>query len=215
MKYEIGNKKFKSKKDAEVYIRNIVDTIYYFDELSTDDFDFLMELFKNHHDYAKKIGCGVAKITVEPTEKGTKGFFITRLDGKKEDISWTTCLKDINKQVNPNNMFREACRKAIEPQIDEFRKTQRIEGKYKHINGTFYDRKDIHVDHEKYFEDIVKEFMEQWNGDINKVEYEHGIGVSFKNEELKKEFADYHKKHATLRILTKEENLKRGYHKEV
>ncbi len=74
---------------------------------------------------------------------------------------------------------------------------------------------EAHVDHRqpRSFPEIVDRFIELNDIDIKFVEYEtiKQYGHIFKDSKISDLFRDYHKKRALLRVVLKDENLKRSH----
>lgn len=89
----IGSRTFDTKGAAIEFIQGI---LYRYEPrvpITGDDHDFVMELLKKHQKAPEKIGVGVKHFTVEPAEGGTRCFYITRVDGSRDDFSFMKCLK--------------------------------------------------------------------------------------------------------------------------
>jgi Ca2+-binding EF-hand superfamily protein len=116
--------------------------------------------------------------------------------------------------------FRAATRRAIDPQITEYREW--YIKKYKDNDGRFpckkmgimLSRKEEHVDHipPQTFDKIVRDFLKLNKLDISMVEFsgygDREIVTEFKHDELKLIFATYHRQTAILRVISKVENLR-------
>ena len=67
--------------------------------LTGEDLDLVHSVLKLHPEYAAKVGSGIKQIVVAdppscyPNTVNSKGFWIERTDGSKEDISYLKCLR--------------------------------------------------------------------------------------------------------------------------
>lgn len=89
----IGSRTFDTKDAAIEFIQGI---LYRYDlrvPITGNDHDFVMELLKKHSKAAEKIGMGVKHFTIEPAKGGTRCFYLTRIDGSRDDFSFLKCLK--------------------------------------------------------------------------------------------------------------------------
>ena len=122
MIYYIGNIEFKSKKSAEDYTRQLINTIGVNQCInkSHDSFTFLIDLLDNHHKKNEKIGCGIDYFIIRKNDRGT-GFEvqIKRVDGSIESFSWRDCATNTFK--NNTQLLDVAMRHAVDSQIKEFR----------------------------------------------------------------------------------------------
>lgn len=166
--------------------------------LSDSDRELMMRVIERHPNAKEKIGSGIKNINVEHSGYGTRCFKIHRTDNSVIDFSFIKCFKKSPKD------FPASARRAVEYQIREFRDT--LPNSFMcPINGTFVTRKTAHIDHAPpmTFKQIVMLFEKP-----DSIEYDHsGIGVYFVDQELAHRFAEFHKKHATLRGISKEANL--------
>jgi len=121
MPCNIGLLEFKTKKEAENYTRNIINTI---GENTIDNthihYNFFIDLLNNHHKKESKIGCGVDAFIVTKNAYGN-GYElkIKRIDGTYESFSWRDCANHTHK--NQEQLIDVAMRNAINLQIQEFR----------------------------------------------------------------------------------------------
>lgn len=89
----IGSHKFATTSDARGYIKVVLNRLPMLEPITGDDHDFLVALLKTHERAAEKTGVGVKHFTVEPSKGGTRCFYITRVDGTRDDFSTGKCLK--------------------------------------------------------------------------------------------------------------------------
>lgn len=215
---EIGDKIFKTKKDATEFIQSILYKYPLNGSLIGDDLIFICELLSLHPNKNKKIGVGIESIIVEKekTFNKTVHFSIVRIDGSKEDFSFGKCLTpSLN---NPEKLFKSSARRAIADQIISFRDNYYLINQDSNKNvkceltGLSIGKNSSHVDHvpPDTFYKIVSDFISKSNIDVNKTEFletADGIGREFGDIILKREFFDYHGKMAKLRIVSPFANL--------
>ena len=114
---------------------------------------------------------------------------------------------------------REACRRAVEDQIVAFkRKVFEQKGSKQglvksELTGSQVDYPDAHVDHKPphTFNKLVDEFIKKQGIRIEEIEiagFEDGsVEKKFADPEMTRSWAEYHRKHARLRIVSRAENL--------
>lgn len=216
---EIGDKIFKTKKDATKFIQSILYKYSLKGSLNGEDLIFICDLLNLHPNRSKKIGVGIESIIVEKekTFNRTTHFSIVRIDGSREDFSFGKCLTP--SMNNPEKLFRSSARRAVADQIISFRdnyylKNQDGDKNAKcDITGLLIGKNSSHVDHvpPKTFYKIVSDFITSNVIDINStifLETVDGIGREFADDNLKKNFSDYHKQIADLRIVSPLANLR-------
>jgi Protein of unknown function (DUF3223) len=109
-----------------------------------DDVGFLHCLLDRHPRASQKIGVGVASFTVQPMERGTRGFVLHRYDGSSTDFSYYSCITPPNDVA----LARKAMRRAVDQQISEFRKASAARGPLVcEVTGEALTWDDVHVDH--------------------------------------------------------------------
>jgi hypothetical protein len=109
-----------------------------------DDVGFLHWLLGRHPRASQKIGVGVVSFTVQPMERGTRGFVLHRHDGSSTDFSYYSCITP----PNGVSLARKAMRRAVDQQISEFRKASAARGPFVcEVTGEALRWDDVHVDH--------------------------------------------------------------------
>src|SRR5690606_13098898 len=108
---KIGEIEFATKKDALTHYKTILNAYDFREELSTNDFDDLMNLLETHPRVKEKIGVGIEKIRIAKVQYNTKSFELVRIDGSTEFFSYT---KRITAPKTTSTTFRQACRQAIQ-----------------------------------------------------------------------------------------------------
>lgn len=215
MKYNIQGKEFKNKEEIKKYVRSIVDSYTDNTWLNPEDFNFIMEIIKLHDEAESKIGPGIAGIWIKKNYPYmTRGFWITRTDGTITDFSWVKCIdkpKDHKKRD-----FYAACRTSVKQQIIDFRE-EAFKDNNKIIcplSGEVLTKYHCHIDHiyPDTFENIVKNFIEEYNLNIDSVKVEPTkdgeIETKFKYNNISELFYNYHMEKAKLRVISKQANLR-------
>jgi len=163
--------------------------------LSKEDNALLQEVFAHHPRAKEKIGVGIQAIEVERNtkNKNVRQFRIHRFDATSTDISYLKCFTG---ELSKIRLFKVACRTSVEDQIKEFRSRFSPDQN----NGT-------HVDHHpKSFNRIVQEFISSNTLDVEQVQIlgweDNETEKKFADPQLEKQFADFHRAHATLRLIT-------------
>ena len=164
----------------------------------------LMDLFKNHPEYPKKIE-NVIDIAIE-RNKQNPSFYeykIIKSNGDTDNISYRCC---INKPCKDNNL-KNAMRYAVENQILEFRNNCNI------LECEFCkSRQNIHIDHIKPFKELYDDFLKDRN-DIPSIfddNYYNSAKFQEIDEDFENEWSEYHKNNATLRCLCRKCNTGRN-----
>jgi hypothetical protein len=89
----IGPHTFDTKGAATAFIQEVLYRHPLLEPITGDDHAFVLDLLKKHKRAAEKIGAGVKHFTVENAKGGTRCFYITRVDGSRDDFSIGNCLK--------------------------------------------------------------------------------------------------------------------------
>jgi hypothetical protein len=225
--FQIGNKSFNNKASLILFIKGILNKYDLNACVNNDDLSFLKFLLTLHPDYLVKVGCGVKaiKIKLDGHWGKTRCFHILRIDGTETDFSYLNCINN-SASKEPLKMFKEAARTAIAEQvvtylINYIKRTIDSNGKVIcEKTRTKILRQEAVVDHTPpiTFDKIVMDFLEVKKLDLQQIEY-HGFGDNeynkrFKDEKLAKEFSEYHKRIAKLRVISKHQNLtqkKKGF----
>jgi hypothetical protein len=88
----IGAQTFDTQAAAREFIQAILYRHPLLAPINGPDHAFLLELLSKHPNAAKKIGVGVKQFTIEKSLGGTQCFYITRVDGSRDDFSFGKCL---------------------------------------------------------------------------------------------------------------------------
>jgi hypothetical protein len=203
---------FSTQKELIETIGGIVDRYDIGASLDQDDLMFVTDVLKHHYQWSEKSTTGVADITVEMnrTPYGTsKGFWITRNDGSRVDISWRVPISPPSHEEN----VAIAARYAILDQRDEANAAIPI-GTPCPICGEPLLKGGRHVDHQPpmTFSTLLDAFVRLDQG----TDYMHiplvessATGMAFADKGFADAWRRFHRMMATLRVIHKEENLRR------
>jgi hypothetical protein len=199
-------------------VRNIVSR-HRFGELicEGDDYKMLLYVFRFHPRFIEKTrGLNVKCFTIESNPLG-KGFTLYAIlsDGSKVDWSYVKACRAVGSGAVDIRRVEalQAFRLAVEGQIGEFIESRMINSMVIADDGKLYDRSEVEVHHHgKTFNDLVNEFLRLKGLRIEDVKtVDISIGRDFADPNLKKEWIEFHKKHAKLIIIPKQ--LHRKIHK--
>ena len=169
---------------------------------------------------------------------GYGSVVITTIDphGMEDDFSWTKAAENVSRiiksstlhdrekklrvvqQRNHNTNVINAMRLAIQDQVDEFRKNYVIEhgGVYvSEITGKPLCAENAHVDHHPLdLADIINDWLTQQKIDLFDVAIENNVG-SFRGHRMsdpkqKESWSKYYRDVAQLRIISAQENWRKG-----
>lgn len=216
VKFNIGGQNFTSKKAVLQFCRTILNSGEETKILRGRDDVFVRELFKYHEKYLEKAGTGIKNIRVQLCRdygSQNREFIIQRQDGTSSDISYISCLNKTSRIT----MFARACRTAVHDQIMMFRQSCQGIVKTCCLSGSPINiQTDTHVDHIIPFDTLVHDFITQENIDVEVLQYTDDIHPTdcritefLPNSDLKKKFADFHRRKASLRLVTANANLTR------
>lgn len=216
----IGEKVFKTKAESKEFVKAILNKYELENSLNTADFEFICELLRRHPEYEKKRGVGINEVVIKLDKNWgkTRCFHIKRIDGTETDFSYLHCIdNDISKE--PVKMFKQSARSAVEDQIvshllNYIRRTIDNE------NNIVCEKSQLKISREQAtvdhippitFDKILNDFLKLKNIEPSQIEYK-GFGDNeykkeFKDEQIKTEFANYHRQVAKLRVISKHENL--------
>ena len=176
---------------------------------SITEYEFFHELVKRHAASEEKLKA-LSDIAIRQDVKNQKGLAIdiVNTDGSRTEISWRNCVT--GKSESQRSKFQSALRYAVEDQIAAFRETNHVE--ICELCDKSMDH-DTHVDHILHFEILADNFMTLQEF-MMPTEYEkepQTYLTRFKEEDknIAQRFAEYHRQHATLRIICGPCNLKR------
>ena len=104
--------KFKSKSDAKVFFKNMLNRYHDGDEVNSIDDQILFEVIQRHPEATEKIGGGIKRFYREKSNSHpTSCFHLERYDGSTTDFSVPSCIS--SKKPTVEQAFYEACRTAV------------------------------------------------------------------------------------------------------
>lgn len=166
------------------------------------DYKEFLELFKNHPEYPEKIQ-GIVDVFIVRNKMTPKYYElgIIKDDGTTDNISYLACCK-IKHDKSKN--LKESMRYCIKPQIDEFRKNNKLECV---SCGSLLN---IEIDHnEPSFKKLYDDFIEMNPNIPSSFDNTYFNSACFKevDKDYNELWYDYHLKHANLQCLCKKCNL--------
>ena len=201
---------FKSKSDAKVFFKDMLNRYHDGNEVNSIDDQFLFEVIQLHPDSKEKIGVGIKRFYREKSKSHpTSCFHLERYDGSTTDFSVPSCIS--SKKPTVEQAFYQACRTAV---------TQKLIIKKEEIfkNGVVKCYKTgevVNIKESEYrhttprFRDTVRDFVQEFNIDITRdlfVESEDMQYVTeFVEASLSSKFENYHAMRANLEVFKKYE----------
>lgn len=215
--YIINGELFGSKTLLQERIKSILygNKIGYF--LNNEDFNFMLAVLQGHPESDMKIGVGVKGIFVDqnPLYKNTRCFWLVRQDNSQTDFSYIECLKETSEQ----RKFSNACRAAIEPYTQKFKKeffssnadNEPYYCPYTH-EEIYYLNSHVHHKFPKTFTRLVHDFIDQYKIDVSQIpiitgSVDNSYQDLFEDKVFERLWVDYHNNHAELQIVSSKANL--------
>lgn len=202
---------WKTKKATLAHTRKILASLETDAILKSEEYlSFLLQLFSRHPHAKEKFGSGIKNITARRGHPRYPGrcFWIQRLDNSWIDISFHECLR----ASTPLQNFCRAMRYVVQEQIDNFRRKAFLNRTYIICpeNKTKVYKHNCHVDHYKpQFIEIVRRFIKEYDVNVKVQEYDKVLNT-IKDDKIKNQFYDFHKKVCVLRITSISGNLRRS-----
>jgi len=181
------------------------------DFLNEEDFNVVLNLFKNHPSWKIKEGCGVLKIQVILNQWKTKSFLIHRKDNSYTDISFVIAVKGIGDFMD--RRLRGACRTSIRPIIHEIRDKVIFNVDRCPFTSEILTKENTHIDHyDMTFNQLYKLWMQKQDPikllmSLNDNKKDNVVHDYFTDDEIIKDFIDFHNQHTHLRAVSKKANL--------
>ena len=206
---------FPTKKALENRIRAIRDKYKDDNQLTPDNFDFLLDVLEGHPQYDIKRGPGIVSIYVKtnPTYTNNRCFWLIRTDGTETDFSFKECLTP----TPHDKKFFRALRAAIEPFTWEFKKNffdSLTSPAYCPYTRERLEFVGSHVDHKVplTFERLVDDFVQANGIDIDQISVAGDVeDNTYQNtlvdQELKERWISYHNQRAVLQVVSRRANL--------
>ncbi len=200
-KMKINHIEFKTKGLAQKEARRILNESELYKPLNDSDKNFMIDWFRQiHEEPQRKFGAGVKSLSIrmnyQYSKSGTRGFWITRIDGTETDISYLP-------KRSQHTKVTKALRTAVQPTIDEFRMKHGV------IVGA-------HIDHagDWPFSRIVSEFERQIGCKVEKLKVKsHNDGDMtnyLQDENIAARFKAFHDNVCQLEYLDAKENMQKG-----
>lgn len=201
---------FKTKGEIESKIRAIVASYPDGSFLSEDDTDFMVSVFKNHPEWLDKLGVGINRVRVDRARIAsrigiTRCFYIHRLDGSHDDISWHACLRPPTKKQD----FAQAARHEIESQRADFKATVQY-GTECDVCTNQLVKGLTHIDHAppNTFRALIDGFIEAYQIDVDNFQTVDAHTLTlFKDRKVAQSWQQWHMDRAELRAVCRKCNL--------
>lgn len=213
----VGNRSFALKKDAEQACREI---LYRYDPghrvSGIADELFLLDLLELHPQRNEKLGCGIAhfEVRVNPKFVRQRSFYLVRIDRSETDFSFMKCLRPpSHRQLVMGAMRHEVSTQVYEFAEETYHSTAPV---LCAVTGRAVAREKAHVDHSSpTFLELAEQFVVEQGGwgEMVIARADGSIGVQLGRDDQASAWRDYHRRNATLRIVSIEANLsllKRG-----
>jgi hypothetical protein len=171
---------------------------------------FLREIVGMHPESAAKIGAGIARFEIRPSEvnPSQRTFWIIRVDGTETDFSYLKCIT----HPTPIQDFKAACRSAVVREIIDFKNRTFDPGHdvVCRVTGELLSPDTSHIDHappwtfdaiaEAFAEgrDLVASVRPTMDGECRTV---------FSGPAIEAEFIAFHNERADLRAVSIRANL--------
>lgn len=212
-KYNLGNNKFRTKKEIVAYVKNILHINCDGYLLEGEELEVMKDLIQWHPKYDPAWG---NEFKIEDNARGSKNFMIKDIDSQWWDFSFYKCIARQNKQQNHRKNVIRTFRETIREQIYEFKDSKKcyVDGKVMYtceIDGKMYDRDSIHVDH-KYdsytFRQLHTDFLKLHKLNFEDIQLRQDrCFIYFHDDKIKQSWLDFHKNNAILRVINKTSNL--------
>lgn len=219
----IGRKLFKTKKEALLYYKQILNKYDFGEVLNFEDKNAIIELLEYDESFQteenfeteEKSIFFIEKVQIGKAQFKTKCSEIVWDEDLVEFISYSQIIN--RHQVKPIMYFIKACRNCIQDDLrivkQKYFDAYSVKGMVKcQESGELLKWEDLVVDHRQpnTFSVIVDRFIENRNIDFVEVEYSIIDNILFfEDSNLNNDFKKYHKEKAILRIVKKELNSSR------
>jgi len=201
-----GGQVLRTKKAARERAREILNGYSIGETLLPKDLAFMLLLFERHPEFDLKRGCGIASVQIE-SNWNSRGFWITRVDGSRTDISYRACLSPPTHEQN----VRNAMRTEIRDQIWDFRKEHLKPEARCSVTDEPLTSNNVHVDHKYPFEDLLRDFLAAWGLSADQITirptFDKETDTLLADRALAAAWQKYHGERAELRLVTRYANL--------
>src|SRR5262249_31471879 len=203
MRILIGDTCFPSKAAATDAIRRVLYRYPLGATVSDVDHAFLADVLARHPDAAIKIGVGVASFEVE-ANLGSRGFWLTRIDGTRTDWSFLSCLTP---PTHAQDVVA-ALRTEVRDQVQRFKAMQFLGGAARcAVTGVTLTIDGAHVDHAIPFVDLVDAFLTAQQLTVDALDVQPtcdgNTDTRLSDRQVAQQWADYHRNHARLRLVSR------------
>ena len=204
----LNNVNYETKTEVHKLIKNILHKYQIDDVVNAEDKTILSDLLGYHQNFPQKRGCGIADFLIYINSYNRRGFKLIRLDGSSTDFSYMKCIT----HQSLASKVKECCREAVSLDIRNF-KTNQFSDKKEMIcpySKEVVTQGNCHVHHQ--FPSFLEIFDEWYNSktitesDISK-SVDNSEARKFVNEDLKKDFREFHYRIANLQIVSIKANL--------
>lgn len=206
----VNGKRFETKTALTAYCSAMLKQ----PSLSSDDEAFLACLLDRHPERDQKVGSGVARFFVAPSEHGTRCFWIERTDGSRTEFSYKWCIGSPKYATE----VRAALRELVTDQVVAARDAAFTGGALTRcaITGEAIGSEDAHVDHRPpdTFLALVERFLAEQALTYDAVAIEPTRDAVTMREltdrGLAQAWCEFHRTHAVLQVVSKRANLSQG-----
>lgn len=210
---QFGTHTFTSQEKACDYIRHLLTTIGLCDSVKAKSntwFQDIYHILLRHPNAEDKLhhleDFSVVRNVLKPS---SFVIHIKKKDGTVDDVSWLSCVT--GKPRSAKQLLHSALRYSIEPQIQQYRDSISLDQCVlcqSSTNGT------PHIDHFVQFEQLVHDFYQTITIPVpNEVDavndYSGRRCFKSTDQTFQELWEDYHRKHASLRVLCATCNLSR------
>ena len=189
---KIVDKTFKNKTQLTKYIKDYLKNN---NMIQFEDYEFFKALASQHPRGLKE---NETVIIAPNTQYGKtyNNITIVKSNGTYDYYSYDACING----YNHNYDIKSYLRKIIYPDIEEF-KINNIKPNICELCGNYSD--EFEVDHIILFNDLVNQFMNKYNININDIKIENKQII---NDIINNEFPKFHHENAKLRWICKKCN---------
>lgn len=208
MKFFVGGIAFDSKKAVVEAVRIILYAYKPGTTIVGEHERFMLDLFERHPEWVSKVGVGVASVEVE-RNMGSMGFWLTRVDGTRTDISFLKCIVPQSHE----QMVRAAFRHEVMDQIHSFKREFLVPGIRCEVTGDLLFPYNVHVDHAPpVFHELVSRFVIEHGLSFDSISLTPTLdgeagGRRLVDRSIAGAWHSFHRAHARLRLVTKKANL--------
>lgn len=207
MRITIGEVVFASKQSAARAARSVLYRYQPGETVRGEDAWFLAELLARHPERETKIGVGVLSFQIQQN-LGSRGFWLTRIDGTCTDWSFLSCLS----APTHAQEVKAALRTEVRDQIYNSKAIRFSEGIVVcPITGDQLSAADAHADHDPPFEELVSLFVESIQQPISAISVQPGrdgdTDTRLQDRYLAVQWCAFHQENARLRLVSQRANL--------